>query len=254
MPEENSAARRRLPKDHPVGIRFLDETGSISSDRFFGVGLVAMSNPSPVLRGIQKLRDREHWYKEFHFGEVTRGTLPIYKKVVDLCLGSNDLSFYCFIADRTQADPVVRFGDRWTAYEKMAEQLVLASIQSPTIVSVLADNYSTPDEILFEEELRAGVNRRLNRLAVLNVVRLDSKSTDGLQIVDLLTSAAVFEFRANAGLASATSDKGALAKYVRDVLGVDSLLSGWRQGPHSVQLYGHGRWDGSSESGDLVVH
>jgi len=234
-------------------VRFLDETGSISSDRFFGVGLVALEAPSVLLRAIQKIRDQEHWYQEFHFTGVTRGTMPIYKRILDLCLASGDLKFYCFVADRLQADPIARFGDRWTAYQKMAEQLVLASIRSPTIVSVLADNYSTPDEILFEDELKAGVNRRLNRLAVTTVVRLDSKTSDGLQVVDLLTSAAVFEFRASAGLASLSSDKAELAAYVRAGLGVDSFLNGWRDEDHSGQVYEHGRWNTSAEATTSVV-
>ena len=179
--------------------------------------------------------------------------MPIYKKILDLCLTSTDLKFYCFVADRSLADPIVRFGDRWTAYEKMAEQLVLASIRSPTIVSVLADNYSTPDEILFEDELKAGVNRRLNRLAVTTVIRLDSKTSDGLQVVDLLTSAAVFEFRAAAGLASSSNDKAELAAYVRGRLGVDSFLNGWRDENHSVQVYDHGRWNDPAEPITSVV-
>lgn len=253
MPTAPRPPARRLAKSHPTGVRFLDETGSISSDRFFGVGLVALESPSTLLRAIQKIRDQEHWYHEFHFTGVTRGTMPIYKKILDVCLSSMDLKFYCFVADRSVADPVVRFGDRWTAYEKMAEQLVLASIRSPTIVSVLADNYSTPDEILFEDELRAGVNRRLNRLAVTTVIRLDSKTSDGLQVVDLLTSAAVFEFRAAAGLASSSNDKAELAAYVRERLGVDSFLSGWRDENHSVQVYDHGRWNDPAEPTTSVV-
>lgn len=73
--------------------------------------------------------------------------MDVYKRILDQCFDSQDLKFYCFIADREAADPIARFGDRWTAYQKMAEQLVIASIRTPTIVSVLADNYSTPDEI-----------------------------------------------------------------------------------------------------------
>jgi hypothetical protein len=179
--------------------------------------------------------------------------MQIKNKIFDNRITSTDLKFYCFVADRSHADPIARFGDPWTAYEKMAEQLVLASIRHPTVVSVLADNYSTPDEILFEEELKAGVNRRLDRLAVTTVIRLDSKTSDGLQVVDLLTSAAVFEFRAAAGLASSRSDKAQLAAYVRACLGVDSLLGGWRDENLSVQVYDHGRWNDPAEPITSVV-
>ena len=138
--------------------------------------------------------------------------------------------------------PPERFGSPWAAYGKLAEQLVLASMHPEELISVMADNYSTPDEILFEEALRGSVNRRLQRLAVVFVCRLDSRSSDGLQLVDLLTSATAFEFRAAAGLASATSPRGQLAEYVRQKLGTATCLDGWRNHAHSVAVYNHGSW------------
>lgn len=200
--------RGRLRRDHPCSVGFLDETGAISSDRFFGVGLLKTADPARLLRAIQKLRDREHWYNEIKFTDATMGSLPFYRKVVDVCLEPGLVEFFCFIADRESADPVARFGTPWAAYGKLAEQLVVASIRSDELVTVLADNYSTPDEVFFEEELRATVNRRLRRLSVVAVCRLDSRSSDGLQAVDLFTSATAFEFRAEAGRASHKSPRG----------------------------------------------
>ncbi|WP_029265064.1 MULTISPECIES: DUF3800 domain-containing protein [unclassified Microbacterium] len=233
-------AYAKLPKNHPVATCFLDETGSISNDRFFGVGLVSLEEPSRLLRSVQNLRDRKHWYNEFHFSSVTRDSLEIYKQLVDLSLAVQGFHFYCFIADRTGADPVERFGDRWTAYLKMSEQLVVASFPPGAVVSVVADNYSTPASVLFEEELRYSINRRFRRLAVQSVYRADSHAFDGLQVVDLFTSAAAFEFRANAGLASHSSEKGKLAAYVRESLGTETCLTGWRNSDHSIQIYNHG--------------
>jgi len=220
---------------------FVDESGAIANDRFFAVGLVKCHVPSRLMRGIQKLRDRKHWYTEFKFSELTLGKLGLYKELVDQCLSVGDLSFFGFISDRQVADPIARFGDAWTAYGKMAEQMVVASIDPDELMSVVADNYSTPDEVLFEERLKRDVNRRMGRLAVTTVCRLDSKASDGLQIADLFTSATAFEFRAAAGLASETSPKGRLAEYVRTSLGAKSFLSGWRNDLHSVQIYANGR-------------
>lgn len=246
----SQAPRRRgrdrpgyLPRDHPTASMFLDETGAIAKDRFFGVGMIKCEEASRMLRAVQKLRDQRHWYKEFKFSELTSGTLPLYRDLVDVVLGSSGrINFFCFVADRTVADPIDRFSDAWTAYAKMAEQLVTAGLRAKEIVSVMADNYSTPDTVLFEEDLRASVNRRRGRLAVASVVRLDSRSSDGLQVVDLFTSAAAFEFRAHAGIASPTSPKAELSKYVRERMGAVTLLGGWRNDDHSVQVYDHGRW------------
>lgn len=136
---------------------------------------------------------------------------------------------------------MTRFGSTWDAYRKLAEQLVVASIHPDELVALMADSYSTPDSVLFEEELRAGVNRRLSRLALTSVVRLDSRSSDGLQAADLLTSAITHEFRVSAGLASSASPKGEVAEYVRAMLGASSCLAGWRNAAHSVQIYRTGK-------------
>jgi hypothetical protein len=69
------------------------------------------------------------------------------------------------VADRQSADPVSRFGNEWTAYAKLAEQLLMGSIKPWEIVCVLADDYSAPDTVDFEGELKRNVNRRLERLA-----------------------------------------------------------------------------------------
>jgi len=225
-----------LRKDHPCGTAFLDETGIISKDQFFAIGLLKSTEPARLLRRISKLRDQDHWYSEIKWYDLTAGTLPFYQKVVDIC-GDSDAEFFCFIANRALHDPVSRFGSAWDAYGKLAEQLLVASIHPDELVALLADNYSTPDSVLFEEDLRSAVNRRLNRLALTSVVRLDSRSSDGLQLVDLLTSAIAHEFRADAGLASHTSPKGQLSTYVRSMLGATTCLKGWRNKSHSVAIY-----------------
>lgn len=237
----------KLRKDHPVATVFVDETGAIARDRFFAVGLLKVEEPAVLLRAVQKWRDKRHWYKEIKYYDVTRSSLELYKEVVDLALSVPSVQFYCFVADRDAADPVARFGTHWDAYEKMAEQMITACIKPNELLTVLADNYSTPDEVLFEQTLRANINRRLRRLALVSVCRLDSKSADGLQIVDLLTSACALEFRLDAGLASPTSPKAELSRYVRERLGATSCLGGWKNDSHSVAVYRDGREAPASE-------
>ena len=120
----------------------------------------------------------------------------------------------------------------------------MGSIRPYEIVTVLADNYSTPPEIEFELNVTRRVNRRLGRLAVANFIRLDSRSTDGLQVADLLTSAVGFEFRQTAGLAGAHNPKARLTAHVRARFEsgsafTDVPLTSNRIG---VRIYEHGRW------------
>lgn len=229
-----------LDRHHPTGAAFLDESGAISHDRFFSVGCLLLEEPSALLRAVQKLRDRHHWYKEIHWAELTFGTLPLYRELIEL-VAQSDARFSCFVADRTSADPVHRFAQNpWRAYEKLATQLLIGSIQPYELVSVVADNYSTPDEVHFEQDVRAEVNRRLARLAAVSVCRLDSRACDPLQIVDVLTGAATFEFRQNAGIAGSASPKAALSAEMRSLYGVQSVLEGARTHNLNVAIYSNG--------------
>ena len=128
----------QLRRDHPCATAFLDETGAISQDRFFAVGLLKSRDTPVLLRSIQKLRDREHWYGEIKFTDLTSGALPFYRRVVDLCLAPGLTEFFCFVADRQVADPVARFGSPWHAYGKLAEQLVTASLHPGELLSLMA--------------------------------------------------------------------------------------------------------------------
>lgn len=245
IPRQRITGRRPvLARDHPCSVGFLDETGAIARDRIFGVGLLRSSEPSRLLRAVQKYRDKKHWYKEFKYTDVTTNTLDLYKGLVDTALDSGEQEFWCFIADRSIADPIERFGSSWTAYSKLAEQLIYAALRRDELISLLADNYSTPDSVLFEEDVRSNVNRRLSRLAVVSCCRLDSKSSDGLQLADLFTSSVALEFRAATGVASSAgkNPKSLLAAHVREGLGTTTCIDGWRNEYHSVQLYEHGSW------------
>ncbi|UOQ60401.1 DUF3800 domain-containing protein [Leucobacter rhizosphaerae] len=234
--------RNKLKRDHPSGLILLDETGAISQDRYFAVGIVTLDEPARTLRRIQTLRDKKHYYKEFKFSATTKDTIDLHRRFVEVAVEEGGLKFASFIADREVADPVARFGNHWDAYGKMAEQLLLGAVRFPMVYSVLADNYSSPGEVRFEEDLKAAVNKRLNRLGITTVVRLDSKSTDGLQLVDMLTSSIAFEFRAEAGLATHTSPKGKLARHVRDLMQVESCIGGNKSEMLNVREYEHDNW------------
>ena len=234
-PSTSRKHKQNLRISHPSGAIFLDESGSIASDRFFAVGCLKLATPSILLRRIEKLRDEEHWYREIHFSDLTRGAVPFYKRVVEI-LATAELEFFCFVADRDESDPVGRFGSHHKAYEKLATQLLIAGIRPYEVVSVMADNYSTPDHVRFEEDVKAAVNYRLHRMAVMTVCRLDSSAAIPLQLVDLLVSAVAFEFRQSAGFASSTSPKGEIAQFVRQSFGVNSFLQG-TGGRLNVKIY-----------------
>ncbi len=231
-----STVKIELRRDHRTAAAFLDETGSISQDRFFAVGCLILPEPSDVLREVQRLRDVDHWYDEIKWVDLTETSLPFYKKLIDV-VANSDARFSCFVSDREAADPVARFGDEWKAYEKLATQLIVGTSRPYELLSVMADNYSTPDGVEFEKELRAEVNRRLSCLQAVTVCRLDSRSCDALQLVDVLTGAIAFEYRQAAGLAGTRSAKAKAAEYVRGAYGVESVLGGTKVDRLNIAVY-----------------
>lgn len=216
---------------------FIDETGAIAQDRFFSVGCLVIAVPSVLLRQMQKLRDKRKWYGEIKWVDLTMTSLPLYKDLIDL-VANSDARYSCFVADRSTADPVKRFKrDAWLAYEKLATQVLIGAAKPYELLSVMADNYSTPDRVKFEEDVRAEVNRRLERLAVTTICRMDSKACDALQLVDVLTGAVTFEHRQAAGLAGSKSAKAMLAEYLRNVYDVDSTVGGCKKDRLNVAIY-----------------
>ena len=234
-----STTKIQLRRDHAAAAAFLDETGAIAQDRFFAVGCLVVPQPNDIFRRVQKLRDKIHWYDEIKWVDLTMTSLPFYTELVGAVVDSNS-RFSCFVADRDVADPVARFKqDAWLAYEKLATQLLIGTSKPYELVSVMADNYSTPDSVDLEKQLRDEVNRRLKCLQAVTVSRLDSRSCDGLQLVDVLTGAVAFEHRQNAGLAGTKSAKARLAEYVRQVYDVETTLEGCKTGKLNVALYRH---------------
>lgn len=237
MSEKASTTKITLRRDHKTASAFIDETGAIAQDRFFSVGCLVIPVASVVLREVQKLRDRRQWYDEIKWVDLTMTSLPLYVDLVDLIVRA-DARYSCFVADRASADPVERFKqDSWLAYEKLATQVLIGAAKPYELLSVMADNYSTPDDVRFEEDVQREVNRRLEGLVVTTICRLDSKSCDALQLVDVLTGAVTFEHRQAAGLAGSRSAKALLAEHLRNAYGIETTLGGCKTDKLNVAIY-----------------
>lgn len=230
-----------LHESHPTSVAFFDETGAIASDRFFTVGLLRVDDHAALLKDVKALRKRRRFWDEFKWSGITGANQRAYCELIDLLVASR-AKFSCFVADRHVADPVARFGSTFAAYEKLATQLLIGSIRPYELTSVLADNYSAPNDRCFENSVRHECNARLHRLAVVSVVQVDSGATEGLQLVDVLTGAVGFAFRADADLGSHASHKGQVAAHLRALCGVTDFNAGHQDADFNVKIYEHEKW------------
>lgn len=220
---------------------FLDETGRlpVARDRFFGVGLVKCPEPALIQRPMQALRDRRNFHVELKWSDVRLNVLPFYKAALDCFFGCADAQFACFIADKTLNDPIPRFGDQWRAYEKLSAQLILGNIARYETVTVLADEYSTPPTITFEENVRSLVEQRLERQAITGVCRMRSTGVDLFQILDLLLGAVAYDYKRDASLltGSRNNPKGKLLTYIKRKVGVATFVGGHRDKRVNIAEY-----------------
>jgi hypothetical protein len=221
---------------------FLDETGTLGGERdpFFAVGLLQCEEPYDLLRPIQRIRDTEHYYDEMKWNKVSNKNLPILQDVLSIVL-KRPCRFHVFIADKQQHDIIGRFGGQFNAYEWMARQLVIGTVRPSEVAWVIADEYSTPPKVTFEENVRDYVNRKLKRTAVAGVCRMRSEGVDLLQVLDLLLGAIAYEFKESSGVVSASAykPKTKLLQHIKREAGVSSFVGGYRDDRLQVEVY-HG--------------
>jgi hypothetical protein len=233
-----------LPPDHPTSTVFLDETGLLRRDRYFGIGILKLADASVLMRQLQRLRDQYDFHDELHWAGFDKAaararprSVEFAKAVIDVFFEVDDAHFCCHIADRQGGDITAQFrGHRHAgelAYERLASAVLGEVVGKSEVVSVLADRRSTSPAVAFERQVLRSVNDARERLAVASVCRIDSRSTDALQAVDLLLGAAAFDLRR--GDDDKESQKRMLLMHLLDRCDCASFRPGGREDPT-------GRW------------
>jgi hypothetical protein len=230
--------RPRKPLKHAFG--FLDETGTLGAERdpFFAVGLMRCREPYALLRPIQRIRDKQHFYDEIKWSTVSNKKLPLLMNLVDVFLNS-EASFSTLICDKQQHDIIGRFGGQFHAYEFVARQLVWGSVPRGEVMWIIADEYSTPPGHSFEENVRDWVNGKVRRDAVAGVCRMRSSGVDLLQPIDLLLGAVAYEYKADRGVVGLQGykPKVKLLNHFKEQTGVETFLGGYKDARLNVQEY-----------------
>lgn len=208
----------KIPANYPSSLIYIDESGTKPTvNRHFVVGAVKLRSPGTFTRTLLDVRERNGFERgEFKFSEITRGSLSLYYDMIDQ-LAQSDATVAACVVDDSVHNPFRGGRPVWLVHAEVTAQLLVGCINRRELVSVLMDGLSTPRGCALDDTVRDMVNRRLRAKSVVTAACLDSRSTDGLQVADLIASAIAYERRCQG---HPNSPKAKVAGRLRTALGV----------------------------------
>ena len=215
---------------------FIDDTGVLSNDpnqRFFGLGLLKLENTAPFYEEMVRLKDRVVSLLpklgkpfEFKFNDINKSNYGFYRDLVELYFTFPENYFCVLVLDKI--NPMVDipkfFPSTWDAYISYSGLLVKKNIEAGNSICVIADFHQKPkvSTRYYESEIKNGNSD------IFNVCMLESHASLYIQMVDVLTSSVVSDFRIRIDPKLQTNVlKREIVNLIRKKLGVDSLADGF---------------------------
>lgn len=221
---------------------FIDESGNLTSERYFGLGMLLVKNTGPLYDAIKPFHDRvrdlskiqkektvsdlmlNQKYEdiakiaksnrrfELKFKYINFTNNSVYKDLVKNYFKFPDCRFSAIIIDREdpQFKPQDIFASPWFMYLSYSALLLANNINNldHCNVCVLADELSRPKNFKksFEEALEEKITLKLKKdgisRAIFNITRLESHSSLLLQLVDILLGCVLYDFKKQVNLIS----------------------------------------------------
>lgn len=184
---------------------FLDETGLLNSptDKFFALGMVKIRRPEKIYNRIRKSRQRFNYNEELKWSRLDRRIrFDVARKFFNIFM-DEEAEFHCIVLDKDKLDfKKYHNNNMYKAYRSFTIALLKMIIgQKPDeVIIVLADDYFTPDGADLEETIMKFTNDHYKKFVVGGVCQIDSRSSDLLQLADLLMGAIVYDLKIQNGI------------------------------------------------------
>lgn len=192
---EEVTAQISVPIGCPSSVYFVDESGSKgSSGDFFVVAGLKTNEPDFLTRGVAAIRQRHQRFGEFKFGNLNKGSEPIFRELIEL-LHSSGANIGAFVIDKTVHDPFAN-KEHWEGHAWTVAALVKGLTTRKELATLLVDGVSTPKDVAYGQRIRSDINASFRSTRVVSAISLDSKTSDGLQLADLIASSIAHQRRA----------------------------------------------------------
>jgi len=179
---------------------FLDETGLLRKkrDKFFALGIIKCSEPQRLYNKIRKIRFAYNYSEELKWANLDRRIrFDIAREFFKIFL-AEDAKFNCIILNKDELDFEKHFqNDLYKVYRNFTVALLKLIIgKNPEeIIILLADDYFTPEGTELEDKIRKFVNDHYQKFVIAGVCQIDSKSSDLLQLTDLILGAILYDLK-----------------------------------------------------------
>lgn len=248
---------------------FVDETGALNAkaEPYFALGLVKTQRAQTLYPKFRSLRSKLQLFPELRFYNLTNYLLPLAKGFIDIFIDSPVSSFNCIIIPKHDKDfdaETYFNNDIFEIYRKFLTILIKESIGPIDILTVLADDYFCPyDEATletFEGSIRALVNSHFGRLALTSVCQISSKSSDFIQLTDLILGCVLMDLRIQVGLidtrnlSSSNKVRLELLQHLKEKLGMPKGSSFFIRGDKFVKSFKRSRFKGKLFDPKTAIH
>lgn len=184
---------------------FLDETGLLRSprDKFFALGIIKCEKPQRLYNGIRKIRDKYNYREELKWSNLDRRIrFDVAREFFNVFLAEN-AKFNSIILDKDELDFQKHYQNNiYKVYRNFTIVLLklILGKNPDEIITVLADDYFAPDNEDLESAIRGIVNDHYKKFVVAGVCQINSKSSDLLQLTDLILGAIIYDLKKQKGL------------------------------------------------------
>lgn len=179
---------------------FLDETGLIYSprDKFFALGVTKCKHPERIYNRIRKVRDKYNYREELKWSSLDRRVrFDVAREFFNIFLTA-EIEFNCIILDKEKLDFKKYFNNKlcrvYRSFSVALLKLVIGK-KPEEVMIVLTDDYFTPDDFDLECTIKKFINDHYKNFVVAGVCQIDSRSSDLLQLTDLILGAIVYDLK-----------------------------------------------------------
>ncbi len=180
---------------------FLDESGTLKADhpeiRYFAVGAILHPFPDELIEelhevfvGLSSLLRKDPSRLEFKFNEVTKRSLPFYKKCLTLLSKDSNWRFFSVVIDLDDKsfNPPRDHLEAWECYLRWTKHLLQKNIKAEEKTTVIADYLKKP---------KANVHSFATLPAVVpqlwDVLQIESQGVLLVQMADVLLGGSLYK-------------------------------------------------------------